>query len=882
VSGAPWWYPRGRPRRAPDTRVSSSPEPAVPFARLLRQLRVDAGLTQAALAEHARLSGRGVQRLEAGLGQPYPDTTQRLADALGLAGEARKQFEAAARPAPRKQQVPAEPTVSTAAAPRPSLPLSLTSFIGREREIADVLERLRTTRLLTLVGVGGIGKTRLALTVAAEAEAAQPDAACFVDFAPLLDPSLAAHTVTTALGVREQPGHAVIDTLVEALRSRQLLVVLDNCEHLVLACAELADTLLRACPNLRVLATSREALGIAGETVWRVPPLGLPSSERPLSNKEAVQCEAVRLFVERAAAASSGFAMSDDNALAIAEVCSRLDGIPLAIELAASRVPVLSVADIAARLDDHLRLLTGGTRTALPRQQTLRGTLDWSYALLSEAERLLFNRLAVFVGGWTLEAAELVCAGDGVEPSQVLHLTAQLVGKSMVVAEQIAGSVRYRLLETLRQYAAEKLQGTVDEPILRRRHLGWFLGLAERGDRELLDAEHQSWLRRLQPELDNFRAALSWSLTESQGQEAGLRLSGALGRLWWFTGSVSEGRSWLERLLIAAPPTAGRMKALSAAAFLRMRLGDPSSALPLVEEALSLARTLDDPALFATALADLGSVRLQLGDAEGARVPLEQALTLARQLGGWPRVYGLLSALGSAMEALGDSEQARAYYQEGLELARARPDPLFTSLLLRALGSLELDLGDLEAARRDLEEGLQPDQGIGYLSDAAPILAHLAGLAVAERDIGRAFRLAGAAISLREAVHARLQPTDLALLERRLKPAYEALDPALREAAWAEGAAMSRAEAVGYALQPSLVAHSRGPLTGREWEATVLLTQGLSNRELAARLVISEGTAKRHVENILGKLRLRSRAQLADWARQQGLGVAEASKNVPG
>jgi ATP/maltotriose-dependent transcriptional regulator MalT len=312
-----------------------------------------------------------------------------------------------------------------------------------------------------------------------------------------------------------------------------------------------------------------------------------------------------------------------------------------------------------------------------------------------------------------------------------------------------------------------------------------------------------------------------------------------------------------------------------------MRLGDPSVALPLAEEALSLARTLGDQVLFATALGDLGGVRLELGDAEGARLPLEQALTLARQLDGWPRVYGLLSGLGRAMEAQGNSERARAYYQEGLELARARPDPLFTSLLLRYLGSLELDLGDLEAARHDLEEGLLPDQSIGYRSDAAPILAHLAGLAVAGGDTGRAFRLAGAAVGLREAVHARLQRSDLALLERRLKPAYEALDPALREAAWAAGAAMSREEAITYALQRTPATHSRGPLTGREWEATILLTQGLSNRELAARLVISEGTAKRHVENILGKLRLRSRAQLAGWAREQGLAVAEPPRDVP-
>jgi non-specific serine/threonine protein kinase len=407
------------------------------------------------------------------------------------------------------------PNPSTATAgPPTNLPISLTSFIGREREIAEVTRLLAgppsESRLLTLTGAGGCGKTRLALRVAGEALGDFPDGVWLVELAALADPALVAGAVAMAVGVREVPGRALTESLVDHLRDRTLLLILDNCEHLVAAAAGLADVLLRSCPRLRVLATSREPLGSAGETIWRVPSLTLP----PLSAADAplleplTRYEAVRLFVERARAAVPAFAPSAENAPALVEICRRLDGIPLAIELAAARVRVFSAAQIAARLDDRFRLLTAGPRTALPRQQTLRATVDWSYDLLAEPERALLRRLSVFAGGWTFEAAEAVAAGDGIQTHAVLDLMAQLVDKSLVIAEEQRGAVRYRLLETIRAYARDRLLEAGEAERTRDRHLAYFLGLAEEAEPRLRGAEERVTLDRLEAEHANLQAAL--------------------------------------------------------------------------------------------------------------------------------------------------------------------------------------------------------------------------------------------------------------------------------------------------------------------------------------------------------------------------------------
>src|SRR5579884_1453224 len=495
-----------------------------------------------------------------------------------------------------------------------NLPVQLTSFIGREKEMEEIKRLLSRTRLLTLTGSGGCGKTRLAAQVGADLLADFADGVWLVELAAIADPALVPQTVASTLGIREEPGQRLLETLQQHLKPKSLLLLLDNCEHLSAACAQLAETLLQACPNLRILASSREALGIAGELAYRVPSLSLPELPRLPSAEAALvpalaRCEATRLFVERAALSYPGFALTEQNAPAVAQVCVRLDGIPLAIELAAARIKVLSADQIAARLDDRFRLLTGGSRTALPRQQTLRALIDWSYDLLSEAERTLLRRLSVFLGGWTLEAAEAVCAdashappraaamgagehaaapleagsrenaGGPVAAEAVLDLLSRLVDKSLVLVEESAeAEARYRLLETVRQYSRDRLMESEEARDLRCRHRDWFLTLAEGAERRLRGPDQVAWLNRLAQEHDNLRMALEWCRAEEDaGAEAGLRLAGALWRFWRVRGYLSEGRERLEAALAqasASERTAQRAKALYGLAALAWGQGD--------------------------------------------------------------------------------------------------------------------------------------------------------------------------------------------------------------------------------------------------------------------------------------------------------------------
>ncbi len=446
-----------------------------------------------------------------------------------------------------------EHPVTSASRIRPNLPRQLTSFIGRERESAEVKRLLSTTGLLTLTGAGGCGKTRLALRVVADLGEQYPDGAWVAELAALSDPALVPTAVATALDVAEQPGRALIETLKSYLQPRSLLLVLDNCEHLVTACAELADVLLRTCPTLRILATSREPLGIPGETLWRVPSLSLPDANRPPSPENLTQCEAVRLLVDRISSHQPGFAVTQSNAGAVARLCSELDGIPLAIELAAARIKILTVEQIAARLEDRFRLLTGGGRTALHRHQTLRAAMDWSYGLLSENERIVLRRLSVFAGGLSLEAAEAVSAGGGVETSDILDLLTQLVDKSLVGVSMRGGEARYGLLETVRQYGRDRLREAADVTDVQRRHFDWYLRLAARAEPELFGPHADVWGERLETEHDNLRSALEWGMAQVAGGETVLRLAGALG--FFGTGApmrARDGSGWNARCSAAA------------------------------------------------------------------------------------------------------------------------------------------------------------------------------------------------------------------------------------------------------------------------------------------------------------------------------------------
>lgn len=433
---------------------------------------------------------------------------------------------------------------------RHNLPASLTSFVGREHELTEVRELLRHTRLLTLTGTGGVGKTRLALEAARTVTDEYPDGVWLVELAALTDPVVVPQAVATVLGVREQPGQAVADALGDGLGTRRMLLVLDNCEHLVDACAALVDMVLRAAPKVHVLATSREALRVVAETVYRVPSLGLPTEQWVPSPDRLTAYEAVLLFVERARAACPGFGVTDENSRAVLDVCQRLDGIPLALELAAARLRHLAVEQLAARLHDRFRLLTAGSRTALPRQQTLRATLEWSFDLLTEEERVLFRRLAVFAGGFSLAAAEAICAGEGIAEEQVLDLVAGLVDQSLVLTEEQHGDVRYRLLETVRQYGQEQLDAAGETTALRRRYRDWYVALAEQACQGLRERHPAIWLQTIEREQDNLRALLQTSTTATNAAEARRSLWEVLWRYWELRGHA-EGMLLADRYLLA-------------------------------------------------------------------------------------------------------------------------------------------------------------------------------------------------------------------------------------------------------------------------------------------------------------------------------------------
>ncbi len=525
------------------------------FGDLLRHHRQVAGLTQQQLAEKAGLSAHGIQKLERGATHPYRDTTQRLIVALQLEAEDRSRFEAAVAPVRRHGSVP---TRDAPAQHRHNLPVPLTSLVGRAVAVREINDRLARTRLLTLTGVGGCGKTRLALEIGRSLLDDYAHGVWLVELGPLVDPALVAPHIAAVVGVGEAAEQPLVTTLVNALRQRNILLVLDNCEHLLNACAQLVNHLLRTCPNVRVLATSREPLAIVGEVAWRVPSLTLPEADSAARLDELLLNPAVQLFVERAMEAQPRFGLTSRNALSVIQICRRLDGIPLALELAAARIEALSAEQIGRRLDQRFRLLTGGSRAVLPRQQTLAATLDWSYDLLARPERRVFERLAVFSGGWTLEAAEAVPASGGLHSEDVLDVLAHLTRKSLVVADQAAdGSERYSLLETVREYARQKLvaRGETQVKALRDRHAAFYTSLVLR----LLPDRHAVWsvagsspdsdfLSRIGAEYDNLRLALDWWL-ESERPAPAFAVAARLRGFWMLRGLYSEARRWLTALV---------------------------------------------------------------------------------------------------------------------------------------------------------------------------------------------------------------------------------------------------------------------------------------------------------------------------------------------
>ncbi len=593
-----------------------------------------------------------------------------------------------------------------------NLPLHLTSFIGRENEIAEVKQELDRHRHVTLTGSGGTGKTRLALQVAAELIEEFDHGVWFVELAPLMDPELIPQTILSAIGISEQQGKLPLEILKAYLHEKKSLIVLDNCEHLISASAQVANALLNAAPNLRIMASSREALGVKGEASYPVPSLSLPDIKHLPRIEQLSQYEAVRLFIDRALLVAPHFVVDKDNAPHIAQICYRLDGIPLAIELAAARVKMLSVEQISKRLDDRFRLLTGGARTALPRQQTLRALIDWSYDILSDNERLLLRRLSVFAGGWALEAAEEVCAGQNdILFHDVLDLLSQLVNKSLVVVieRSQSGETRYRMLETVRQYAREKLIETGGSESIRDRHVAYFVKLAEQAQPELHHSNQAFWLNRLDDEMDNFRMAVEWALTNDV--ESGLRIAAIPWRFWQVRGYLQEAGDWLEQLLGQYKITNSlHAQALAIHSLCKFRQGDFSETIKLAKQSLEMARTLADKHTEALSLSFLGGFMATQGNVGEGTPLMEQALAIYRSLG--DKIGQADTTEGLAINN-NNVERSIAYTKESLALARELGDLSGIVSHLCWLSRLVFWMGDFTSPIMWLEEALSLARQLG-------------------------------------------------------------------------------------------------------------------------------------------------------------------------
>jgi predicted ATPase len=640
------------------------------------------------------------------------------------------------------------PLASLEAVPH-NLPRPLTSFVGRERAIADVKRQLVGARLLTLTGPGGTGKTRLSLQMATDLLTDFPDGVWLVELAPIADPALATQALAMVLGVREEAGRPLLATLADHLRPRRALLLLDNCEHLIDACARLADDLLRACSEVRIVASSREPLGLTGEVVYRVPPLSVPDPRHVPTIEQSGEYEAIRLFVDRATAVQPEFALTAETVGPVVQITQRLDGIPLAIELAAARVRTLSVRQITEHLNERFRLLTGGSRAALPRHQTLRGLIDWSHGLLTDMERALFRRLSAFVGGWTLEAVCAVGAAGGVNRHDVIDLVGRLVDKSLVLLDDQVSERRYRLLETIRQYALEKLAEAAEGDVVRACHREFYLDLAETAAERMQGPEQVVWLTRLEADHDNLRTALRWSLDRGEA-ELGLRLGSALWLFWDTRGYFREGREWLDDLLAlgqAAPapmtPMARRALAnvLDGAARMRGRHSEFSQAIEFQRRGLAVWRELRDKRGIAEALNNLGDVMHQCGDRAGAKPLVEESLALFQELGDRRGIAHALINLGAVFGDEGDTTRARALYEESVPLFEAIEDWRGLAHALDKLGALLCRQGDFARAEALYDRSLRLAEELGDKHAFATALRNLGSIASNGQDHARARRL---------------------------------------------------------------------------------------------------------------------------------------------
>ena len=685
--------------------------------------------------------------------------------------------------------------------PRHNLPYQLTSFIGREQEIAQLKELVTANRLVTLTGAGGAGKTRLAIEVASRLIDAFPDGVWLVELAALSDPRLVPQAVAQALGVKEQPTRPIIETLSDHLASKKLLLVLDNVEHLLEACVHLVDTIVRHSPDITVFVTSRERLGMTGELTYRVPSLTVPGASETLTPETALRYEGVRLFVERAKLVCPDFALAAENASSVASICARLDGMPLAIELAAVRLRSMSVDELSERLDQRFALLADGSRAALPRHRTLRSVIDWSYDLLTDVEQAMLRRVSVFAGGWTLASAEQVCAGDGIDASNVIERLTSLVDKSLVVTDEQAGATRYRMLETVRQYAVDRLRESREESQCRGSHLACFVSLAEAFKWEVFGSQQESWFSRIGSELDNLRAALAWSAESSPTD--GVRLAAALDLFWRLRGHVAEGRQWLARLLDAFPidgPTLERARGLLVAGILAMEQADYAAAKRLFQECLALFSELGYALGVLNVLNNLAALAVEQSQYPEAEVLFRESADRARATGDRNQLFSSLGGLAVVLHRQGQWAAAHELYEQALVLARELGHPRGIGTTLNDIGRAECEEGHPDLALEPLAEGLTILHRLGDRPGVIESLEGFAGVAAATAAPRRAARLWGAAESLREEIGTARPVYQSFAYERQVKEVRAILTAEAFDRAWDEGRAKALDDAVRYAL----------------------------------------------------------------------------------
>jgi predicted ATPase/class 3 adenylate cyclase len=678
-----------------------------------------------------------------------------------------------------------------------NLPQQLSSFVGRERELAEITRLLSWARLVTLFGPGGIGKTRLSLQVGADALESFPDGVWFVELAPIADPLLVPQAVASVLGVKEEAGHPVSEALVRYVKDRRVLVILDNCEHLLQSCADLVKLLLQAGPHLKILASSREHLRVAGETSHPVPPLPVPGPAEADSVTTGTQFAAVRLFAERAASARPSFALTAQNAGAVADICRRLDGIPLAIELAAARVRTLSVETIGTRLSERFRLLTDGDRTALPRQQTLRALIDWSHNLLTDPERALLRRLAVFAGGWTLEAAEGVASGGNLEKSEVIEVLTNLVEKSLVLIEP--AEQRYRLLETVREYAQEQLQQSGEEGAVRTRHLAFYLALTEKARPELNGPDQGSWLRQLDLDRENILLAHAWCDHAKEGAEWGLRLVESI-RPYWFSRGLLALRLRLAVEALqregAQVPNQARCLGLFSAGQACCFMGRYTDAQDFLSASLSIARTVQNQERVEAVLELLGMVAFAQGDLIAARGYLEEARALAQRAGNPRQLAAALNGLAQVHRAEGNLDAAQPLYTEFLALARALGDRENIAIGLLNLAMVSIGRGNSDGVCAALLDALAIAEEIGFRPAGQSVLEVSAGLAALFEQWEHAANFFGVAEAQTEQTGLHRDPADEAFLLPLVTGARKALGAGAFAAAENAGRQRSYPEAI--------------------------------------------------------------------------------------